>query len=141
MLANAEFPCVPPFVSPDLLSITDRHFQTKDLLEKIPNFPCLYQHSTSGTYYGIKKVSGKKKSHSLDTSDRKLAGLLPPTPVNQPRNNPEWRATEGRSHRYAPAFQFRHKPPRRTPFASFWQIVPLSSVHWQPNRRKWSGRP
>jgi hypothetical protein len=53
--------------------MTDRPVQTKDLLEKIPNFPCLYRHSVNGLYYGIKKVSGKKKSHSLDTSDRKIA--------------------------------------------------------------------
>jgi hypothetical protein len=50
-----------------------RRAQTREFLEKIPNFPCLYRHSVNGTYYGIKKVLGKKKSHSLDTADRKIA--------------------------------------------------------------------
>jgi hypothetical protein len=40
---------------------------------KVAQVPCLYRHSLSGTYYGIKKVSGKRKEHSLGTSDRKLA--------------------------------------------------------------------
>jgi integrase len=53
--------------------MTGNHVQTKDLLEKIPNVPYLYRHSINGLYYGIKKVSGKKKSHSLGTTDRKLA--------------------------------------------------------------------
>lgn len=53
--------------------MSERYARTRELLEKIPNFPCLYRHSVNGTYYGIKKVSGKKKSHSLDTADRKIA--------------------------------------------------------------------
>lgn len=63
----------PPFVSPYLLGMNERYARTRELLEKIPNFPCLYRHSVNGTYYGIKKVLGKKKSHSLDTADRKIA--------------------------------------------------------------------
>ncbi len=46
---------------------------TRQLLEKIPNFPCLYRHTLNETYYGIKKVSGKRKEHSLQTADRKIA--------------------------------------------------------------------
>jgi hypothetical protein len=46
---------------------------TRQLLEKIPNFPCLYRHSLSKTYYGICKVRGNRKEHSLKTSDRKIA--------------------------------------------------------------------
>jgi integrase len=40
---------------------------------KVPQVPCLYRHSLSRKYYGIKKVDGKRKEHSLDTIDRKLA--------------------------------------------------------------------
>ncbi len=46
---------------------------TRQLLDKIPNFPCLYRHKLNGNYYGIKKVSGKRKEHSLQTTDRKIA--------------------------------------------------------------------
>jgi len=42
-------------------------------LVKIPNYPCLYRHKVSGRYYGIKKYRGKRKEHSLETTDRKLA--------------------------------------------------------------------
>ncbi len=46
---------------------------TRQLLGKIPNFPGLYRHSVNGIYYAIKKIAGKRKEHSLDTSDRKIA--------------------------------------------------------------------
>jgi integrase len=46
---------------------------TRQLLEKIPNFPCLYRHKVNDTYYGVKKISGKRKEHSLKTTERKLA--------------------------------------------------------------------
>ena len=46
---------------------------TRQLLEKIPNFPCLYRHTLNGTYYATKKVAGKRKEHSLQTADRKIA--------------------------------------------------------------------
>ena len=46
---------------------------TRQLLEKIPNYPCLYRHSVNQTYYGIKKTGGKRKEHSLETVDRKIA--------------------------------------------------------------------
>lgn len=46
---------------------------TRQLLGKIPNFPGLYRHSVNGTYYAMKKIAGKRKEHSLETSDRKLA--------------------------------------------------------------------
>lgn len=46
---------------------------TRQQLEKIPNVPGLYRHRDRGTYYAIKKVLGKRKEHSLGTTDRKLA--------------------------------------------------------------------
>jgi len=46
---------------------------TRQQLEKVPQVLCLYRHSLSRTYYGIKKVGGKRKEHSLSTTDRKLA--------------------------------------------------------------------
>jgi integrase len=46
---------------------------TRQQLVKVAQVSCLYRHSLSGTYYGIKKVRGKRKEHSLTTSDRKLA--------------------------------------------------------------------
>ena len=46
---------------------------TRQLLVKVPGIPCLYRHSLSQTYYGIKKAGGKRKEHSLSTNDRKLA--------------------------------------------------------------------
>lgn len=46
---------------------------TRQLLDKIPNVPCLYRHSVNNTYYAIKKWAGKRKEHSLDTTDRKIA--------------------------------------------------------------------
>ena len=46
---------------------------TRQLLGKIPNFPGLYRHTINGIYYAIKKKSGKRKEHSLDTTDRKVA--------------------------------------------------------------------
>jgi hypothetical protein len=46
---------------------------TYQLLGKIPNYPGLYRHTINGTYYGVKKIAGKRKEHSLDTADRKIA--------------------------------------------------------------------
>src|ERR1700734_1586637 len=46
---------------------------TRQLLDKIQNFPCLYRHTLNGTYYAIKKNAGKRKEHSLQTTDRKIA--------------------------------------------------------------------
>lgn len=46
---------------------------TRQLLKKIPGFPCLYRHTVNETYYGITKIRGNRKEHSLGTSDRKLA--------------------------------------------------------------------
>src|SRR5437879_9801496 len=46
---------------------------TRQLLVKIPSYPCLYRHKISGAYYGIKKHRGKRKEHSLETDERKLA--------------------------------------------------------------------
>jgi hypothetical protein len=52
---------------------TSKRPSTRQLLDKIPNVPCLYRHSVNGTYYGIKKKAGKRKEHSLETDDRKIA--------------------------------------------------------------------
>jgi len=52
---------------------TSKSRSTRQLLDKIPSVPSLYRHSVNGTYYGIKKLSGKRKEHSLDTTDRKIA--------------------------------------------------------------------
>ena len=46
---------------------------TRQLLNKIPNVPGLYRHSVDETYYGIKKVLGKRKERSLETTDLKIA--------------------------------------------------------------------
>jgi len=46
---------------------------TRQLLVKITNFPNLYRHTVNGTYYGIKKLGNKRKEHSLDTADRRIA--------------------------------------------------------------------
>src|SRR5437667_12758677 len=52
---------------------TTLRFSTRQLLEKIPNYPCLYRHSVNETYYAQKKIDGKRKEHSLTTTDRKIA--------------------------------------------------------------------
>ena len=44
---------------------------TRELLENIA--PNLYRHRENGSYYGIKKIAGKIKSHALHTADRKTA--------------------------------------------------------------------
>lgn len=46
---------------------------TRQKLVKIPHVPGLYRHPTSGLYYGFKKLHGKRKERSLQTSDRKIA--------------------------------------------------------------------
>lgn len=46
---------------------------TRQLLVKIPNVPRLYRHKINGSHYGIKKHPGKRKEHSLTTTDRKTA--------------------------------------------------------------------
>ena len=46
---------------------------TRASLVKIPNVTCLYRHSVTGIYYGIKKLRNKRKrEHSLGTADRKI---------------------------------------------------------------------
>ena len=63
----------PPIVTPDNRTMTNNdRLSTRQLLSKIPNYPCLFRHH-NGTYYGIKKIAGKRKEHSLDTTDRKIA--------------------------------------------------------------------
>ena len=67
----------PPFVTPyvsDMGDPTEKpHRSTRQLLGKIPNFPGQYRHTVNGVYYAIKKIGGKRKEHSLDTADRKIA--------------------------------------------------------------------
>jgi hypothetical protein len=55
------------------MNIAGNRPTTSQLLNKIPNIPCLYRHSVNNTYYAIKKWAGKRKEHSLDTTDRKIA--------------------------------------------------------------------
>jgi integrase len=40
---------------------------------KIPNSPGLYRHVKSGRYYAAKKINGKRREHSLGTTDRQIA--------------------------------------------------------------------
>ena len=67
----------PLFVTPYTRGVNDEaqtpRRSTRQLLGKVPNFPGLYRHSINSTYYAIKKVGGKRKEHSLDTTDRKVA--------------------------------------------------------------------
>ena len=54
MLGEARIPSTQPYV-------------------KVANYPGLYRHSTTGKYYGVKKLHGRRKERSLDTADRKIA--------------------------------------------------------------------
>lgn len=40
---------------------------------KVPNVPCLYRNTRTGRYYACKKVNGRRKERSLETTDRKIA--------------------------------------------------------------------
>lgn len=40
---------------------------------KIPSIPGLYRHVKSGRYYAAKKINGKRREHSLRTTDRQIA--------------------------------------------------------------------
>jgi hypothetical protein len=42
-----------------------KRLSTKRLPAKFPNYPCLFRHKNSGTYYAIKKHDGKRKWNSL----------------------------------------------------------------------------
>jgi integrase len=70
-------PSAPRFVTPYTPDVSDTtqapRRSTRQLLGKIPNVPGLYRHSVNGTYYAMKKIAGKRKEHSLETTDRKLA--------------------------------------------------------------------
>jgi len=46
---------------------------TRQLLDKVQGAQWLFRHSINGTYYAQKKINGKRKEHSLDTKDRKIA--------------------------------------------------------------------
>jgi hypothetical protein len=45
----------------------------RQLLNKVQSAQWLFRHSINGTYYAQKKINGKRKEHSLDTTDRKIA--------------------------------------------------------------------
>jgi hypothetical protein len=55
------------------MDTAQNRLSTRQLLIKIPNFPCIYRHSVNDSYYGIKKFAGKRKERSLETTDRKIA--------------------------------------------------------------------
>lgn len=55
------------------VDVPHQYRSTRQLLVKIPNFPCLYRHETSGVYYAIKKLRGRRKEHTLGTTDRQSA--------------------------------------------------------------------
>lgn len=55
------------------MNVSPNRLSTRQLLNKVPNVPSLYRHSLNNTYYGIKKRDGKRREHSLDTTDRKIA--------------------------------------------------------------------
>ena len=66
----------PPGKSPLALSVQSQSVQMSpgtSLYEKVANVPCLYRHVTTGNYYAAKKVKGRRKEHSLRTTDRKIA--------------------------------------------------------------------
>jgi integrase len=46
---------------------------TRQLLDKVHGAQWLFRHSVNDTYYAQKKINGKRKEHSLDTTDRKIA--------------------------------------------------------------------
>jgi integrase len=73
-IENSRNSLTPRFVTPYTLCMdTTQQKSTRQLLDKIPTVQCLYRHKLNGTYYGIKKHSGKRKEHSLQTADRKIA--------------------------------------------------------------------
>jgi hypothetical protein len=40
---------------------------------KVPGVVGLYRHAVSGRYCGVKKIKGKRRERSLETTDRKIA--------------------------------------------------------------------
>ena len=50
-----------------------KSLSSEPLYVKVANFPGLYRNTKSGRYYAVKKVHGRRKEHSLDTADRKIA--------------------------------------------------------------------
>ena len=64
---------VTPICHPLHFCMASNQQSTRQLLGKIAYVPCLYRHKLNGTYYGIKKFAGKRKEHSLQTTDRKIA--------------------------------------------------------------------
>jgi hypothetical protein len=46
---------------------------TRQLQNKVQGAQWLFRHSINETYYAQKKINGKRKEHSLDTTDRKIA--------------------------------------------------------------------
>ena len=68
---SGQIGLTPPFVTPDDQGMQRK--STRQLLKKIPGFPCLYRHDVNEIYYGITKVLGNRKEHSLGTTDRRHA--------------------------------------------------------------------
>jgi hypothetical protein len=100
---------------------------TRQQLVKVPQIPCLYRHSLSGRYYGIKKVSGKRKEHSLATKDRKLAE----------RRLKEWLANLGKIdagverlvlHEMIEKFGRNRLPPVRHLLKNFCTLLPTPNL-------------
>jgi hypothetical protein len=56
-----------------------------------PNFPRLYRHQVSGSYYGIKKLRGKRKEHRLQSasSDSREDRAAVAEPASQQRESDE----------------------------------------------------
>jgi bisphosphoglycerate-dependent phosphoglycerate mutase len=46
------------------LEVATHHPNTKQLLDKTPNVPCLYRHRLNDRHYAAKKSAGKRKEHS-----------------------------------------------------------------------------
>ena len=57
----------------DIPSEDQARKSTSQLLVKVKDVSCLYRHKINGTYYGRKKFHGKRKDHSLETTDKEVA--------------------------------------------------------------------
>jgi hypothetical protein len=99
---------------------------TRQQLVKVAQVPGLYRHSLSQRYYGIKKVSGKRKEHSLNTTDRKLAE----------RRLKKWIADLGKTDAEMEA---THAPGDDRQPQKAWRHVPTVAHHLGPIRQGMDG--
>jgi len=53
--------------------VREKPKSTRQLLRKVQGIQWLYRHNVNERYYAIKKIHGKRKEHSLGTTDRKIA--------------------------------------------------------------------